>query len=175
MKNIKFIFLLIFFSSQSIAQNATDKLIVTLVDKKLPSSLYEHNDRPWELGVYSLKVNKIGSVGVHSDDRKLRLTLPIEVVLNSKVNRNILGATIALDCNSSFSTVGRLYIEPLIKPTDSRAEVNIAVPVPESFLNCDGFKLPMKSLLEKLISENKSKWENDLEDEIYKLFQQMGI
>lgn len=175
MRNLIVIFSLVILSSSSFAQSATDKLILALVDKKLPVVLYEHQDQPWELGVYSLTMNKKGVTEFRSDDRKLRLTIPLEVVLNGKIKKNIFGAKITIGCNSIINTNGKLEIEPIITIPNSKAEVNIIIPVPESYLDCDGFKIPIKPLLDQLVSENKSKWESDLEADIYDIFQKLGI
>jgi len=157
------------------AENITDKLIVTLINKKLPAVLYKHKDMPWEMGVYSLSVNKTGRASYASTDKQLNLSLPIEVIVNGKIKQNLLGAKIIIDCNSRVTTVGKLNIKPELKTSGSNAKVSIFVPVAETQLNCDGLMIPIKPLLEKLISGNKSTWEYDLESDIYELFQQVGI
>jgi hypothetical protein len=38
------------------AESIADKLIVAIVDKNLPTVLYQHRDKPWEMGIYSIKI-----------------------------------------------------------------------------------------------------------------------
>ena len=175
MKKIIWLLILIVHANITLAENITDKLMVSLINKKLPTVLYEHKDKPWEMGIYSLSVNKTGGASFTSTDKQLNLTLPIEVIVNGKIMQNLLGANITIDCNSRVITNGKFNIEPKLKTKGSNAKVSIFVPVPDSMLNCDGLKIPIKSLLEKLISDNKPKWEKDLESDIYNLFQQVGI
>lgn len=177
MKKIIWILICIFsiHSQISLAENIVDKLIVALVDKKLPIILYQHKDKPWEMGIYSLTVNKVGGAGFSSTKKQLKLTIPLEVVINGKIKKNILGARITIGCNSRVVTDGKLNIVPEIKPTGTDAEVSIFIPIPKSQLNCDGIKIPIKQLLEKLVADNKAEWEKSLESDIHNLFQQVGI
>jgi hypothetical protein len=72
-------------------------------------------------------------------------------------------------------TQARLDIEPVINPPRSRADVEVSVPVPESNLNCDGLILPIKPLLEQLVANKKKDWEQQLEQDIFTMFKQLGI
>ena len=49
------------------------------------------------------------------------------------------------------------------------------MPVPEANLNCDGLILPIKPLLEQLVANKKQEWEQQLEQDIFTMFQQVGI
>ncbi len=162
-------------ASTTLAENITDKLIATLINKKLPTVLYEHKDKPWDMGVYSLSVNKVGGASFASTDKQVILTLPLELIVSGKIDQNLLGAKINIYCKSRVTTDGKFNIVPKLKTKGSNAKVSILVPVPESHLNCDGLMIPIKPLLEKHISNNKSKWENDIEADIYALFQQVGL
>ncbi len=175
MKKAIWILILSIYANTAMAENMTDKLIVTIVNKKLPIVLYKLKNKPWDIGVYSLSVNKAGGARFSSTDKHLILTLPLQLIVNGKINQNLLGTNITIACKSRVTTDGRLYIEPKFKTKGSNANVSISVPVPESQLNCDGLLIPIKPFLEKVISDNKSKWENDIESEIYKLFQQVGL
>lgn len=175
MKKTIWILILAIHANTTIAENITDKLIVILINKKLPTVLYEYKNKPWDMGVYNLSVNKTGGASLTSSDKAVNLTLPLELIVNGKINQNLLGAKININCNSRVTTDGKLNIVPKLKTKGSNAKVTIFVPVPESHLNCDGLMIPIKPLLEKFITDNKSKWENDIASDIYALFQQVGL
>lgn len=163
------------FSSLSFAQNVTDKLIVAVIEKNLPQLLHEEKDQRWEFGIYNLSVTKRGPISFNSDQTKLRLKLPVKIMFDGKVSQEILGAKIEIDCESAINTDGSLEIEPIINVPNSKTKAVIDIPVPESFLNCDGLKIPVTPLLEQLVAENKSNWQGDLENDIAKVFKQLGI
>lgn len=159
----------------SIADNISERLIVRIIDKNLPLVLYEHKDKSWDLGVYSLRINKLGPVRFSSTDTHLNLYVPIEAVISGEVKKSFLGRKISVACNNNFVTESRLEIEPEISETGSRVNVSIFAPIPDTRLNCDGLKVPIKLLLEKVFSDNKNEWEQRLESDINLVFQQFGI
>ena len=165
----------LFFVPVSMAKSVTDKLIVALVDKHLPEVLHVEKNKPWDLGTYDIQVNKMGSAVFTSTLNYLSLTLPIEVVMKGRVNKKLLGQKILINCASTFTTNARLDIEPLITPPKSTANVEISVPIPESFLLCDGLTLPIQPLLQQVVVSEKAEWEQKLQGDIFQLFQQVGI
>jgi hypothetical protein len=157
------------------AQSVTDQLIVALVDKHLPQVLHQEKSTPWKMGTYDLTVNKTGGAVFSSTFKYLSLTVPIKIVMTGQVNKEFLGQKIILNCSSEIVTQARLDIEPVINPPRSRADVEVSVPVPESNLNCDGLILPIKPLLEQLVANKKKDWEQQLEQDIFTMFKQLGI
>ena len=157
------------------AQSVTDQLIVALVDKHLPQVLHQEKTKAWEMGTYDLTVNKTGGAIFSSTHKYLSLTVPIKVVMTGQVNKEFLRQKILLNCSSEIVTQARLDIEPFINPPESRASVEVSVPVPEANLNCDGLILPIKPLLEQLVANKKQEWEQQLEQDIFTMFQQVGI
>ena len=105
----------------------------------------------------------------------ISLTVPIKVEMTGQVNKTFLGQKILLSCSSEVFTQARLDIEPVINPPESKASVEVSVPVPESNLNCDGLILPIKPLLEQLVASEKQQWEQKLEQDIVIMFKQLGI
>jgi hypothetical protein len=164
-----------FISSTVMANNITDKLIVALVDKHLPQVLHQEKATPWKMGTYDLTVTKTGGVFFSSTHKYLSLTVPIKVVMTGQVNKEFLGQKILLNCSSEVFTQARLDIEPVINPPESKANVEVSVPVPESNLNCDGLILPIKPLLEQLVANEKQEWQQKLEQDIVTMFKQVGI
>lgn len=177
MKKLIWIFLSFFcaYGESTLAENISDKLIVAIVDKKLPTVLYQHVDEPWDMGTYSLKINKLGASNFSSTETHLNLSFPVEAIISGKVEQSLLGAKIVVACNSKVVTKGRLEVEPQLSSSGSKAKVSISIPIPNTNLNCDGLNVPVKSLLEKLVSGNKRGWEKELQTEINNLFQQVGI
>jgi hypothetical protein len=127
------------------------------------------------MGTYDLTVNKIGGAVFSSTHKYLSLTVPIKVVMTGQVNKEFLGQKILLNCSSEVVTHARLDLEPVINPPESRAGVEVSVPVPESTLNCDGLILPIKPLLEQLVANKKHEWEQQLEQNIMTMFKRVGI
>lgn len=164
-----------FFGRVSLAESMSDKLIVAVVDKKLPPVLYEHVDKPWDMGVYSLVIKKIGKAHFSSTSTLLTLSFPIEAIVVGNVKQNLFGTQMTLLCDSKFVTNARVEIAPQLSAIGSKAAVSLFIPVPNSDLNCDGLMIPIRPILEKLISDNKQDWEQDLESDINKLFTEVGI
>jgi hypothetical protein len=96
-------------------------------------------------------------------------------MMTGQVNQEFLGQKILLNCSSEFVTEARLDIEPTINPPESRADVEVSVPVPDANLNCDGLILAIKPLLEQLVMTKKQEWEQKLEKDIVTMFKQVGI
>jgi hypothetical protein len=175
---MKILFALSFFflCAQGVnAQSVTDQLIVALVDKHLPKVLHQEKATPWKMGTYDLTVHKTAGAIFSSSNKYLSLTVPIKVIMTGQVNKEFLGQKILLNCSSEFVTEARLDIEPLINPPESRANVEVTVPVPEANLNCDGLILPIKPLLEQLVATEKQQWQQQLENDISTMFKQLGI
>lgn len=167
---------LMFFCAQSVnAQSVTDQLIVALVDKHLPQILHQEKATPWNMGTYDLTVHKTAGAKFSSTHQYLSLTVPMKVIMTGQVNKVFLGQKILLNCASEFVTEAKLDIEPVINPPESRASVEISVPVPEANLNCDGLILPIKPLLEQLVATKKQQWQQQLEKDILTMFKQLGI
>jgi len=175
-KSAIFVYAVLSLSSINVsAANITDKLIGTIIERKLPDMLYQHKNMPWEFGVYSLTVNKTGISNFSSDETQLSIKMPLEIVISGIFKQNLFGNNVSIGCNSQFVTNGIVDIKPQIKATKSDVDTNINIPIPNPHLNCNGFKIPIKQALEQLVSEKKSQWENRMELEISKLFKQMGI
>ncbi len=163
------------FSSAN-AETVSDKLIATVINKQLPSPLYQQTDIPWDLGVYSLNIIKTGIASFNSNATQLTLSIPLKANINSDVNQSLFGSNINMKCSSEVITQGHIVITPTIKTSDSTADVSITVPIPNnSQLDCDGLKIPIKSALEALIKKNKADWEAQLESDISALFKQLNM
>ena len=157
------------------AENISDQLIGRIIEKQLPVVLYEHKDKPWQLGIYSLTVKKSGASNFVSTEKQLQSGVPLEVIISGKINQSFMGDQIAIKCTSQFATRGQINIVPIIKAAGSQVSVTIDVPIPDPYLDCGGFQLPIKAPLEQLVVENKLEWQQKITFEINKLFAQAGI
>ncbi len=162
-------------SSSVLAENIAAKVLDRIMAQKLPVVLYEHKEKPWELGIYSLTVRKNGVPSSTITDTQLRTRLPLEVTINARVERDIFGTRISSACDSRFLTDGIMNITPELKPLNSQAKVVITVPMADPQLDCDGLLIPIKPALEQLIAYNKAEWEDRIELEIATLFRQLGM
>lgn len=174
-KNIVSAGLLLLVTTISQAKTAADDLILALVDKHLPKVLYAEQDRAWELGHYDLVVHKQGDAHFTSTDKWLGLTLPVQVKIRSRINKQIFGSQIVMNCATNIVTETQLRIYPIIKKQGSAAIVDIQVPVPPSELDCDGLKVPITPLLKAIVIKEKKTWRQQLEQDIQRLMQQVGL
>ncbi|MFT2090206.1 hypothetical protein [Paraglaciecola sp. 2405UD69-4] len=157
------------------AETITDKLIVALIEQNTPKVLYEETKQTWDFGTYDFLVNKAGVVSFSNAENGIRLTLPIEVIMQGEVNKDFLGQKVLLNCKSNFKTDTFLDVTLLLNPPSSTANVQISVPIPEVFLFCDGLKLPIQPFLQQLVAEKKAEWEQKIRSEIQVLLKQGGI
>lgn len=173
------IFICLFFlcmhSKASVAENITNKIIMAVIEKHTPKVLYEHVNKPWNMGIYSLRINKIDKMLLSSNDTDINLRLPIEAIIEGKIERNLFGKSLAMNCDTAVVTHGEVKIKPEESPTGFKVKVSILIPVPETLLNCHGVQFPIKPLLERFVSENKQKWERDFTSKINGLFESLGI
>ncbi|WP_101756997.1 hypothetical protein [Oceanicoccus sp. KOV_DT_Chl] len=167
--------LLIAISPIASAEIITDQLIGRLIEEKLPAILYEHKNKPWELGLYSITVKKSGKSTFSSDTRQMNTSLPLAIAISSTVNQTFMGEKINIPCQSLFYTNGRFTITPLLKPTDIRVSVAIDIPIPAANLDCRGFQLPIRIPLEQLVDNNKVQWQQTMASEINTLLQENGL
>jgi hypothetical protein len=175
-KNIYLFLLLSFFINKSYAKdNIVEHLIEVVIEKNLPDLLYEHTDKEWDMGVYSLKIERLGKSDFVSTNTDLNLSFPVKAYIDGKVDKTFFGTKIIMDCKSQFDTEAQIKITPTIKTANSTAKVTVSISVPPTNLKCDGLNIPIKTVLEALIQEEKKVWEQDLEANINKLFIQAGI
>ena len=157
------------------AENIAVTMLNHIMEQKLPMLLYQHNNKPWELGTYSLTIKKNGMPSSAITDTQFQTKLSLEVTINARVDRTIFGTRISSVCDSQFLTDGIVNITPELKPLNPQAKVVITVPIANPQLNCDGRLIPIKSALEQLIAYNKAEWEDRIELEIATLFTQLGM
>jgi hypothetical protein len=169
------LYALLFSISSANAETVSDKLIASVINKQLPSPLYQQSDIPWDLGTYSLDINQTGNASFSSNATQLKLSVPLKANITGNVNQSLFGSNINMACASEVITQGHIVITPAIKTSGSTADVDITIPIPESQLDCDGLKIPVKSALEAFILKNKADWEMQIEADITALFKQLDM
>ncbi|MGJ8680056.1 DUF4403 family protein [Paraglaciecola sp.] len=174
-KVIGTLFLLLFNTIDSHAKSITDDLIVALVESHLPQVLYTEKDKAWQLGIYDLTVEKKGKAVFSSTHRFLSLTVPIKVKINAQVDQAFLGKRVKVNCTSTILSESRFDVEPLIEPQNSRANIEISVPVPQSFLDCEGLRVNITPLLQGIVAKEKQKWQQKFEQELLRLLKNVGL
>lgn len=175
-KNICLLLLSGFLISKGYAkENVVENLIEIVIEKNLPYLLYEHKDKQWDMGVYSLTIERLGKSNFVSTKTDINLAFPVQAKIDGKIKQVLFGTNIDIDCKSMFVTKANIKITPTIKATNSKSKVTVSMNVPLTNLNCDGLSIPIKPVLEALIQDQKKAWEQDLESNINNLFNQAGI
>ncbi|KGJ95877.1 DUF4403 family protein [Colwellia psychrerythraea] len=177
MKTITYIFLtsISFISNCYSADNIIENIAEMIIEKNLPYLLHEQTDKKWEMGTYSIKINRLGRPILTSNTSYFNLSLPINADIKGKIKKDILGTKITISCNSTFTTKAVIKVTPKVTSDKYETNVNISIDIPPTYLVCDGLRLQIKPVLESLIKDEKHKWELDLESNINKVFKQAGI
>jgi hypothetical protein len=177
MKKYTCLFLLFgFLISKSYAKdNIVENIIEMVIEKNLPYLLYEHTNKQWDLGLYSLKIERLGKSNFISTSSHINLAFPVKAVIDGKINKDLFGTKLTIGCKSKFITEANIKITPTIKAANSKSKVIVSMNIPPTNLNCDGLNIPIKTALDALIQEKKKAWERDLESTINNLFNQAGI
>jgi hypothetical protein len=175
-KNIYLFLLFSLLSSKSYAEkNIVDNIVENIIEKNLPHVLYEHTDKKWDMGIYSLKIERLGKSNFVSTKTQINLSFPVKAKIDGQIKQNILGSKITLGCKSEFVTEAKIKVTPTIKPKNSNSKVTILVNIPPTNLKCEGLTLPIKPILETLIKDKINTWEEDLESNINNLLYQANI
>lgn len=148
------------------AKSLTDRMIEQLIDNRLPEVLHSEQNKPWEFGLYTVHVTKNGALDVHSDESSITISLPVEVDMKGKIDREMLGFKATLDCVNAFTTTALIKLTPNLSQPTSQPKAEISVPVPETQMDCKGVKMPVQVALENLITNQKKDWEAKVEQEI---------
>ena len=91
MKKNTYLFLLLsffmsFFISKSYAkENIVESLMETVIEKNLPYLLYEHTDKQWDMGLYSLKIERLGKSNLVSTNTHINLSIPVKATVPDSV------------------------------------------------------------------------------------------
>lgn len=172
----KFIFALfpLFISGFSTADSALNTLLEHIISKQLSQTLFTAKDIPWQYGHYNLHITKLGNAGIHSDKETITAELPLKIQLSGRVKQKLFGQEIDIACETEFETTSEMVFKPIFGESLS-SELDMQIPIPETELDCQGLKLPIKPALEQLIAKEKPTWEADASVELNKRLAELGL
>lgn len=158
----------------SFGETALNSLLERVLSKQLPEVLFNAKDIPWQYGHYNLHISKAGEAGIGSNTDTITAKLPLKVQLSGKVKQKLFGQDIDIDCQTEFETNSEMIFKPIFAETLS-SELDMQIPIPETELDCQGLKLPIKPALEQLIAKEKPEWEAQAEAELKKRLAEFGL
>lgn len=156
------------------AEDALSSLLERALSKQLPEVLFFAKDVPWQYGHYNLHISKAGLAKVGSDKSNIKTQLPLLIRLDGRVKQKLFGQEIDIRCQTEFESSSELVFTPLFEETLS-SELSIELPIPETELDCQGLRLPIKSTLEQLIAKEKPNWEADAKKVLNQKLLELGL
>ncbi|MCV6626981.1 MAG: DUF4403 family protein, partial [Cellvibrionaceae bacterium] len=138
--------------------DALQGLIETIVDKRLPQTLYEGKAIAWEYGFYDLTISKAGSAKIVSAEKHIEASMPLHITLKGDIKKKLFGSEIEISCSSEFSTNSKMALEP-VWADSLQAKLNFDLPIPPTEMDCQGLRLPIQVPLQQLIAQEKPDWE----------------
>ena len=171
MKMITMNFILVLLMSfNAHSENIIESVLLEFVEQKLPVDVYNRKDAPWEFGTYSIKVVKNGKAILNSSADSLKAVLPVKVNLWARIEKDIGIAKISVNCLSVFFAKGKISLLPDKNTNYKKADAKVDVIIPDVNMNCDGLIIPISNALRKLVSDNKFKWESELQNKYKSLW-----
>jgi hypothetical protein len=151
------------------AQTATDKMLAVLIEKNIPHQLYRNESLTWDYGVYSLDIVKNGQSRFTSTEKHMISEVPLAISMTGKLKNNLPLANLKLDCAGDFNTRAEVKITPQFSGEQENIQAEIDLPIPEVFMNCNGFKLRIDGVLKQIVSNKKTEWESQIEGSFLQL------
>jgi hypothetical protein len=146
------------------AQTATDKMLGVLIEKNIPHQLYNNQSLHWDYGVYGLNIVKNGQSKFSSTETHMISEVPLAISMTGKLKNNLPLANLNLDCKGDFNTRARVRVTPQFSVGKEDIKADINLPIPEVFMDCNGFKLRIDSFLQQIVNTKKSEWESQIEN-----------
>lgn len=174
LKNIVLIICLFYMQALQ-AQTATDKMLGVLIEKNIPQQLYSNQALAWDYGVYSLNIVKNGQSKFNSTENHIISEVPLAISMTGKMMNNLPLANMNLDCKGDFNTRARVKITPQLSADKEDINAEIDLPIPEVFMDCNGFKLRIDSFLQQIVNNKKAEWETQIESAFQQALKQATI
>lgn len=146
------------------AKTITDQLLAALLEKHLPTPVYERGNNPWPGGAYKLEVFKIGRPEVISSTANIQVKMPLKILITGNVSNDLLQVT--LNCSTSFTTVGEIFFTPTQPGTINTLASSVTLPIPPVMADCNGMQVPIDEYLKTVVAQNKRQWELKLDTEV---------
>lgn len=157
------------------AQTATDKMLGMLIEKNIPHQLYRNESLAWDYGVYGLDIVKNGQSKFSSTEHHMVSEVPLAISMTGKMKNNLPLANMNLDCKGNFNTRARVKVTPRFSAGKEDIEAEIDLPIPEVFMDCNGFKLRIDSFLQQIVSSKKAEWETQIENSFQQVLKNSSI
>lgn len=146
------------------AQSATDKMLGVLIEKNIPHQLYSNQSLHWDYGVYGLDIVKNGQSKFSSTENHIISEVPLAISMTGKMKNNLPLTNMNFDCKGDFNTRARVKITPQFSAEKEDINAEIDLPIPEVFMDCNGFKLRIDSFLQQIVNNKKAEWESQIEN-----------
>lgn len=157
------------------AQTATDKMLGVLIEKNIPHQLYNNPSLHWDYGVYGLNIVKSGQSKFSSTETHMISEVPLAISMTGKLKNNLPIANLNLDCKGNFKTRARVKIAPQFSAGKEDIKADINLPIPEVYMDCNGFKLRIDSFLQQIVNNKKAGWESQIEGAFQQALKNTGI
>lgn len=157
------------------AQTATDKMLGVLIEKNIPHQLYNNQSIDWDYGVYGLNIVKNGQSKFSSTETHMISEVPLAISMTGKLKNNLPLANLNLDCKGDFNTRARVRVTPQFSADNEAVKADINLPIPEVFMDCNGFKLRIDSFLQQIVNNKKSEWESRIENSFQQILKNTAM
>lgn len=157
------------------SQTATDKMLGVLIEKNIPHRLYSNQSLHWDYGVYGLNIVKNGQSKFSSTETHMISEVPLAISMTGKLKNNLPLANLNLDCKGDFNTHARVRVTPQFSAGKEDIKADINLPIPEVFMDCNGFKLRIDSFLQQIVNNKKAEWESQIEGAFQQALTHAGI
>jgi hypothetical protein len=157
------------------AQTATDKMLGVLIEKNIPHQLYNNQSLHWDYGVYGLNIVKNGPSKFSSTENHMISEVPLAISMTGKMKNNLPLANMNLDCQGDFKTRARIKITPQFSAAQETIKTDIDLPIPEVFMDCNGFKLRIDSFLQQIVNNKKAEWESQIENSFQQILKSSAM
>ncbi len=150
----------------ALADTAAARLLGLVLDTYIPNTLYEEKSIAWMGGKRSLSITKAGAAVLSSTASVIKVQFPLKAQLYGNVNTNLVLVQIKASCEASFTAPAAidLTIDFNKKPLQVIAHIN--VDVPPVMADCDGYKLSVEELIRAVIEQQKTQWQQDIQQQI---------
>lgn len=162
-------------SAPSLQETAAAKLLAMALSTRIPLVLYEEKEAPWMGGKRSIKMTKAGAPVLNSSRDNMSVTLPVKASLRGNVNTDLMLLKVQADCQADFIAPAKLLFDVDFKQKPLKVGVSIAVTVPPVMANCEGYQLPVQQLIQAVVEQQKSQWEQNLQKQVNEALLEFGL
>lgn len=101
--------------------------------------------------------------------------VPLAISMTGKLKNNLPLANLNLDCKGDFNTRARVRVTPQFSAGKEDIKADINLPIPEVFMDCNGFKLRIDSFLQQIVKNKKAEWESQIENSFQQILKNSAM